>query len=366
MDMMNIIGAHKNSLETPALLVNLDIFDANMAQLASYCKQHNTAWRPHSKAHKSPQVAHLQRQAGASGLTCAKLSEAEVMVDHGVNHILIANQIVSPAKLQRLAALQHRAEVIVSIDDLSMVLPTAKAAEQASTIQPVLIEIDIGMNRVGALPGPPVLALAQAIQATPHLNLKGIMGYEGHVLDITPIAAKTAACHKALASLVECRDLLLAHQIPVEVVSAGGTGCYNLTAAYPGITEIQAGGGIFMDSLYRDIFGVVDLHPALTILATVTSRHANHVVLDTGFKSLSSYHQPPQVLNRDDLTLGYLSAEHGIFRIKENCPGPNLGEVIELLVGYSDSTTFLHNHFIALRNDHVEAIWEISARGKLQ
>jgi D-serine deaminase-like pyridoxal phosphate-dependent protein len=364
--MTDLIGVHKHALETPALLVDLDIFEANMAQLAGYCRQHNTSWRPHSKAHKSPRVAHLQRQAGAIGLTCAKLSEAEVMVDHSLDHILIANQIVSPSKLKRLATLQHRAEVMVTLDDATMVAPTAQAAQAAKAVQPVLIEIDIGMNRVGALPGEPVLMLARAIQESPHLSLKGLMGYEGHVLDITPPEAKKDACHKALAMLIECRDLLESNHISVEIVSAGGTGCYTLTAAYPGITEIQAGGGIFMDAMYRDLCNVDDLNPALTVLTSVTSRHAGHVVTDAGFKTLSSYHQPPQVINREDLTFRYLSAEHGIFDIKKGCAGPKLGELIELLVGYSDSTTVLHNQFIGVRNDHVEAVWDISARGKLQ
>ena len=121
-----------------------------------------------------------------------------------------------------------------------------------------------------------------------------------------------------------------------------------------------------MDAMYRDVCNVDDLSPALTVLASVTSRHAGHIVTDAGFKTLSSYHQPPQVINRADLEFRYLSAEHGIFDIKKECAGPTLGDLIELLVGYSDSTTVLHDQFIALRNDQVEAVWEISARGKLQ
>ena len=168
-----------------------------------------------------------------------------------------------------------------------------------------------------------------------------------------------------MSHLVQTRDLLEADGIPVEIVSAGGTGCYQITAAYAGITEIQAGGGIFMDNMYRTACFVDDLDLALTVLATVTSRHSGHVVTDAGFKTMSSAHAEPTPVGRDDIELRYLSAEHGVWDLKPGCAGPQIGEQVEFVVGYSDSTNFLHDRFLGVRQGRVEVVWELMARGKL-
>lgn len=364
MAMSRLLGKTLAEIPTPALLVDLDVFEANLRQLSGFCRDSGVAWRPHTKAHKSPAIAHLLVAAGACGITCAKLSEAELMVEHGIGDVLIANEIVTPAKLERLARLQERGRVIAAIDNLEVV-PRFRAAVQAVGHPiPVLIEVDIGMKRCGVQPGPAALELAKAIQAAPELVFRGLMGYEGHVLTVEPAEAKSAACAIALDHLLSTRDLLLADGIPVEIISAGGTGSYRLTAAYPGITELQAGGGIFMDAMYRQAFRVDDLHYALTILATVTSRQPGHVVVDSGFKTMSAFHHPPHALGREDLKLRYLSAEHGVFDVTSG-PGPRIGETLQFVAGYSDSTTFLHDAFLAVRRGRVEAVWEILGRGKL-
>ena len=352
-----------DDIETPALLLNLNVFEANIRKLAAYCHEHDKSWRPHSKANKSPDIAKLLLANGASGITCAKVSEAELMATHGIDSILIANQIVSPIKMELLASLQAETEVIAAIDDVKVVGMMGAAARKVGSDIPLVIELDIGMDRVGIAPGAPSLDLARAICDEPGLLFKGLMGYEGHVLDLTPPTTKEQACNKALAALVGTRDLLEDNGFEVEIISAGGTGSYEISARFDGLTELQAGGGIFMDSMYRDTCNVSGLEPALTVLATVTSRASNRVVLDSGFKTLSSYHQTPQVLHRDDMTLRYLSAEHGVFDIVPGRYGPALGEKIELLVGYSDSTTMLHEHFVGIRDGQVENLFEISARG---
>ena len=359
------IGREKAALDTPVLLVDLDRFEANIRQISSFCQAHATAWRPHSKAHKSSAIAHLLRASGAIGITCAKVSEAVVMVDHGVDNILIANQLATPTKIARLAGLQHRARVLATLDTPLLVDLTAKAARSEGTCIPVLIDVDIGMNRTGIEPGRPCLELAQKILEAPGLFLEGLMGWEGHVLNIAPPEAKKAACYRALDHLMRSRDLLEGSGIPVSIISAGGTGCYNLTAAYPGITEIQAGGGIFMDARYRDAFFIDDLQPALTILATVTSRHPRHVVVDAGFKTMSSRHHSPLPIDHPELSLRYLSAEHGVFEVASGHAGPQVGEQIEFIVGYSDSTCFLHDRFLGVRRGRVETVWEILGRGQI-
>ncbi len=362
--MTDLIGIDKDELDTPALLVDLDRFEANIAHLARVCAENGVAWRPHSKAHKCPEIAHMLLAAGAQGIICAKLSEAEVMVEHGIADILVANEIVSPAKLRRLAALQRRAHVMCAVDDLEVVDLISRAALAEGSTIPVYIELDNGMDRTGVAPGLPALALARKIRDTAGIELAGIMGYEGQVLDIKPLEVKRRACHQALALLVETSDLLAADGIPVEVVSAGGTGCYPITVAYPGITELQAGGGIFMDLFYREECMIEDLQLVLTVVTTVVSRHPGHVVVDGGFKTMCK-EPPPRPIGHDELELRGLSAEHGILNVKPGREGPRLGDRIEFNVGYSDSTNFLHNQFIGLRNDKVEKVWPLSGRGKL-
>lgn len=358
-------GTAIEELDTPVLLVDLDVFEANLATLMSYCRNHGTLWRPHSKSHKCPAIARLQLQAGACGITCAKLSEAELMVANGIGPVLLANQLVTRSKLARLARLQERQEVILAVDGPSGAALAGQAACDHGVCIPVMLEMDIGMNRVGVRAGESARQLARRLADTPGLELRGLMGYEGHVLAVQPREEKVRACHQALDILLETRTRLEADGLPVPVVSAGGTGCYDITAAYPGITEIQAGGGVFMDAMYRYKFHVGTLDFALTCLTTVTSRSASHVVVDAGFKTLSAYHQPPTLLDRDDLQLRYLSAEHGVFDLQPNAKGPAVGDQLRLVVGYSDSTTVLHDRFLGIRNGRVERIWPIEGRGCL-
>ena len=359
----DLIGCALEELPTPVLVLHLDAFEANIARIAQYCRNHDTAWRPHSKAHKCPDIARLQRQAGACGVTCAKLSEAELMVAHGIDAVLLANQIVDPKTLQRLARLQRCARVVAIVDceEAAVDLGAAAAAEEVAV--PVLVDIDIGMHRTGTPPGKPTLAVARTIAETPGLQLEGLMGYEGHILGRHPPDEKGAACGIALDMLLETADLLRSQGLESATISAGGTGSFAITAAYPGITEVQAGGGIFMDLLYRDAFHVEELDFALTVVATVTSRRAERVVLDAGFKTLSAYHHPPHPLYRDDLVLDYLSAEHGVFRVAPGREGPKLKERVELVVGYSDSTTFLHDRLVGVRNGCVERVFDVLGRG---
>lgn len=359
------LGKNKAELDTPVLLVDLDLFESNLATLLQCCQTHQIGWRPHCKSHKSPEIARMQLDAGAIGITCAKLSEAELMVEHGIGPLLIANQIVTPAKLARLAALQTRQEVIAAVDNPQVVPLMGEAARAQGTTLPVIIELDIGLDRVGVQPGLPTLELARQVIDTPGLRFRGLMGYEGHVLILKPAEAKRAACHKALSLLLDSCELLRSNGIEVEIVSAGGTGCYELTAAFPGLTELQAGGGIFMDAMYRDKCSVATLDFALTVLATVTSRNRGHVIVDAGFKTMSGYHCEPFAKDRDDLIFRMLSAEHGTFDIEEGHAGPQIGEQVEFVVGYSDSTNVLHDRFLGLRDGRVEKVWEIMGRGLL-
>lgn len=359
------LGRRVDELDTPVLLVDLERFESNVAHLASYCRRHGVGWRPHSKVHKCPEIARIQRAAGAIGVTCAKLSEACIMVAHGVDEVLLANQLTSPSKLRVLAQLQARARVIGIVDDAESVALAGRAGTEVGAPIPLLVDVDIGMHRTGVTPGAAVVDLARRIADTSGVQLCGVMGYEGHVLTVEPAAQKAQACAEAIAHLVRSRADLETLGLPCPIVSAGGTGSYAVTAALAGVTEVQAGGGIFMDAMYRDACHVGDeLGFALTVLTMVTSRRDGHAVVDAGFKTLSAFHHPPRAQGRDDLELAYLSAEHGVFRVLHG-PGPALGERLCLLPGYSDSTTCLHDAFVCHREGRVERVWRLAGRGAL-
>lgn len=363
-DARDLVGQPLDALDTPALLVDLDAMEANIDRLATFFRQHGVGWRPHCKSHKCPAIARRQLAAGAIGITCAKVSEAEMLVAAGIGPLLIANEVVTPRKLGRLAALQRCTEVMAAIDNAHVLPAMATAATEAGAVLPVLIEVDLGMNRVGVAPGAAVLDLARQVATTPGVRLRGVMGYEGHVISAKPRETKVQACREALDRLLDAAARLRANGLAADVVSAGGTGCYDITGAQPGITEVQAGGGIFMDGMYRDQCGVDTLSCGLTVLATVTSRTDRHVVLDAGFKTLSAYHHPPTPRHRDDLKLRYLSAEHGVFDLLHG-PGPAIAEQVELLVGYSDSTNFLHDWLLGVRQGRVEEVFPVQGRGLL-
>jgi D-serine deaminase-like pyridoxal phosphate-dependent protein len=360
------IGRPVEEVDTPFLLVDLEVFEANVAAMALYCRDQGVDWRPHSKSHKSADVARIERAAGAVGLTCAKLSEAEHFVAHGVDDILLANQLASPARWEALSRLQERARVLGIVDHADALALAAAAGRRTGIEIPLLVDIDIGMHRTGVTPGPAVVELARAVHEAEGVRLVGVMGYEGHVLVEHPADVKAAAAREALDHLTAARDGLTAAGLPCDIVSAGSTGSYDLAAPHEAVTEIQAGGAVFMDAMYRERFHVDERFAfALTVVATVTGCHEGHIVTDAGFKTLSAFHYEPQIVGRADLAFGYLSAEHGVWRPTGEAPPPRLGERLHILPGYGDSTTVLHNHFIAAREGRVEQVWPLGARGAL-
>ena len=356
-----------NKLEpsTPFLSLDLDILESNIRIINKFLSDRNCHWRPHSKAHKCPSIAHKQIKAGAIGITCAKLSEAEVMVKNGIDNILLANQITSEEKWSRLASLQNQAEVIACVDDIEVLPGIQKACEVFNVKIPLLIELDIGMGRVGVSDIDLIVEVAQKIISYDRLTFRGLMGYEGHVLELKPPSVKQNACRTAIEILLKSRDLLNKNGIHCEIISAGGTGSYEYTSNIQGITEIQAGGGIFMDRKYRDEFHVHSLDMALHLQTSITSRKAGQIVTDSGFKAISAYHGDPIVTNWPDLTLKYLSAEHGVWRLSEKAELPPLGYQLSLIPGYTDSTTMLHRYFYGFRKGILESVLPISAAGFL-
>lgn len=361
------LGLLKRDIDTPSLCVDLEAMERNIRFVATFCRRHGVAWRPHSKGHKSTIVAQKLVDAGAIGATCAKLGEAEVMAAAGIRDLLIANTLAGPAKVARLVELRRIADPIVCIDHLDQALPISLAMQAAGLRLRVVIELDVGMHRAGVLPGQPALALARGLHELPGLELSGVMGWEGHLLMIAEQDKKKQEIDSALGGLIATRDLLLEHGLPCPIVSGGGTGSYLYTAPHPGLTEIQAGGIIFMDAFYRHKCHIADLEQALTIAVTVVSRPApDRAIIDAGRKTMNQELHLPLVQGRHDIRIRALSAEHGILELDSSAQDLKIGDQLQIIPGYCDLTVMLHEAFYAFRQDRLEAIWPIEARGKLR
>lgn len=361
-----LVGLPKSALDTPVLLVDLDVMQANIERLAGACRGAGVSWRPHTKGIKVPAIAHKALLAGAIGVTCAKLGEAEVMAASGIRNILIANQIVGSQKIARLAGLQRHSEVKVLVDNPDNVAALASAAEAFRVRLRVLIEIDIGLKRAGVAPGRPAIDLAQQIAAHPSLELAGVAAWEGQATGIVDQGEKGSAVEKAVSMLTSTAELLRNQGFPIAIVSCGGTGTYPFTLRLPGITEIQAGGGIFSDVRYRTKFHVD--HPyALTLLSTVTSRpNDQRIICDAGKKAMSSDAAVPLPLGLENVVDVSLSAEHARVELSRPNRSLQIGDKLEFVVGYSDTTVHLHDEIVGTRNDRVEIAWPILGRGKLR
>jgi D-serine deaminase-like pyridoxal phosphate-dependent protein len=363
----SLVGAQKQDLDTPILCIDLDRMESNIGKMADCCREHGVQWRPHEKCHKTPAIALKEIEAGAIGVTCAKVSEAEVMAGGGVRDILIANMIVGPRKLERVAALRRWADPIVACDHFVQIEPLAEVCRSRGVEVRVIIEVNLGLDRVGVTPGKDTLALAQAIDRLKGVKFAGIMGYEGHLLQIAEPAEKERQIRESMQVLVGCKEQIVKAGIGCGIVSAGGTGSYQLTVRCPGVTELQAGGGIFMDPFYRYKCQVKDLDYALTVLATVVSRPTlDRAVLDAGRKTMNPDVALPVVVGHDDAEVKRLSAEHCELTLGPNSRNLKIGDKVELVVGYGDFTTVLHDEFYGFRNDRLEVIWPILGRGKLQ
>lgn len=361
------IGCSIDELDTPALCIDVDALEANMRRMMELCRQHGVAWRPHSKAHKSPEIARREIEAGALGITCAKLGEAEVMAGAGIEGILVANQVVGPWKMRRLTELLRHGDPILTVDHPSQLAPLNAAAEAAGAQLKTIIEVDVGLNRAGVQPGEATVGLARQIAEMPHLRLEGIMGYEGHLLLLEDAQEKERKIREAMAVLVATRDALLAAGLPCPIVSAGGTGSVVTTVTCPGVTEVQAGGLIFMDAFYRTRCNVSQFDYALKLVTTVVSRPSpERAIIDAGRKSHNAEVAPPFIPGRDDIKYVRLSAEHGQLELAPSAQDLRVGDRLVLIPGYSDFTNVLHDEFYAFRGGKLEGIWPLAGRGKIR
>lgn len=356
-----LIGANYLDLDTPSLLLDLDLLDKNIATMADFLGDLPCSLRAHSKSHKCPTIAHKQIAAGAIGICCQKLGEAEIMAHHGIEDILITNQIVGRTKIARLISLLSiTSEVKVAVDSRENVKALANALEAAGDQLKVLIEIEIGMGRCGVLPGEAVVELAKLIDQSPNLELAGLMGYEGHCVNIVDFEERREKTQDAISSLLQVKDDVVSADIEVDILSAGGTGTYNFTGCYPGITEIQAGSYIFMDTTYGQV--LKDFDHSLSILATVISKpESNRIVLDCGVKTLVGDLGTPMIQNLQPAKRCNLSEEHSIWIYENAMDDVSVGDKVKVLPGHCCSTVNMHDQYYVLEENRVVDVWEISA-----
>jgi D-serine deaminase-like pyridoxal phosphate-dependent protein len=359
-----IVGESKWDLDTPALLVDIEALESNIQRMATFLEKAGVKWRPHTKGQKVPALAHKLLRAGAVGVTCAKLGEAEVLASGGVREILIANQVVGARKIARLVGLLAHADVMVAVDNVQNAEELSITASHAGRMLRVVVEIDIGAHRAGVDPGEAVVLLSRKLNELPGLRYMGLVAWESHCAAIVDPGEKRAACEEAIGRLTVSAELCRRAGLPVEIVSCGGTGTMYYSAKLPGVTEIQAGGGIFGDVLYES-WGV-NHELALTVLSTVTSRPtAKRIIVDAGRKAMSADIATPRPRNVEGVEVVKFSAEHGTIELREPNARPNVGEKIEWTVGYGDTTVFLHDEMIGVRKGRVECVWPILGRGKL-
>lgn len=348
---------HRDDIDTPALLLDLGVMEANIAAMAAFFRNRPQKLRPHFKTPKTPEVARRQLEAGAVGITCAKVGEAEVLVRAGLGPVLIANQVVGRLKIDRLTELLASGiEVIVAVESELNVRELEEGAARSRLKPQAIIEVDIGMHRCGTSTPEKTVALARRLAAGP-VRYRGVMGYEGHAVLIEDAEERRGRATEALERLSRHVAALRDAGLPPEIVSAGGTGTFDITGAWPSVTEVQAGSYVFMDGRYRAVRP--DLGPpALTLLTTVIARHGPFAIIDAGLKSLTNEFGPPQ--GKDlPVKVAYLSEEHGHVALGEADLSP--GDRIEVVPSHNDTTINLHSEYYVVRGDEVVDAWPIEA-----
>jgi D-serine deaminase-like pyridoxal phosphate-dependent protein len=362
----DLLSETKAALDTPALLVDLDVMAGNIDRIARTCREHGVRWRPHTKGQKTPEIIRMELAAGARGITCAKVGEAEAMVGAGIGDILIANEIVGELKVRRLVELLARADITVAIDNRLSVAELGDAAAARGRRLGIVIEVDIGMHRAGVQPGSAVVELANAAAGHPGLAFRGVMGWESQAVTIADAQAKEKVVVEAVAQLTASAAACSKAGHRIEIVSCGGTGTFPYCIQQPGVTEVQVGGGIFSDMHYMTHYHA-DFAPALTILATVISRPTpTRLVLDAGRKTMSGDSAMPQPIGLPAQKSMRLSAEHSTIELEVGSETPRVGDKIELIVGYSDTTVHLHEEIVGIRSGRIEGIWRVLGRGKIK
>jgi D-serine deaminase-like pyridoxal phosphate-dependent protein len=360
-----LVGKPVSLIPTPALVVETEALERNLSLMSGFFAGRHAKLRPHFKSHKCVTIARRQLEHGnAVGITCAKLSEAEVLAAGGIRDILIANQIVGEDKAGRAAELARQCRLAVAVDDESQVRQLSGALARTGATVGVLVEVDIGLARCGVPPGGRALEIARAAAAAPGLDFLGLQAYEGHCITVLDPEDRRRQVLASMQKAVDTRRLIEASGLPVRVLSGGGTGSYDMTGLRGGVDEIQAGSYALMDHYYakrRPEFAI-----ALSVIATVISSNgSDHAVLDVGVKGVGADMGPPVLADRpEDVISRFESEEHASVRVAG--PPFKVGDRVRLIPSHGCTTCNLHRRLFAVRAGLVEDVWAIEGSGCLE
>ena len=354
------IGKRRNELVTPALILDLDVARRNIDFMMGKLKGLPAKLRPHVKGQKCVELARLQLDAGAMGICTATVWEAIVMGRAGIEDILIANQVGGAEKIRALAGAARKGRLAVAVDDPRNATDLSEAVCAQKSALGVLIEIDVGMGRGGVRSPEEAVTLARHVSRLKGLRLRGVQGYEGHCMHEPDRTVRTGKVKAAMAYVAEVVDRLAKAGFPCEVVSCGGTGTYDITAAIPIVTEIQAGSYVFMDNFHGNL--VPGFSRSLTVLGTVVIQHGKTIVFDSGRKSIGIDFVQPTLAKYPQYQARYFAEEHALFDVDDRCD-LRLGDTAEFIPGYAPTTINLYDAYHVVEKDVVVDVWPIIPRG---
>jgi D-serine deaminase-like pyridoxal phosphate-dependent protein len=358
-------------IPTPALVLDLDRFESNLARMAGFLREHGKAFRPHAKTHKCPEIARRMVAAGAVGSCVARLSEAEVFAEHGLGGLLITTPVIGRAKIERAMALAARVPDTIFVVESEQNTRDLNAAAGAAGVV-LNLALDLFFGRTGISPGAPALDLARVVSRLPNLRFAGLQSYDGAAAHTAPFDARQARSSGSMRQAVETRRLIERSGIECALVTGGSTGTYRIDASIDGVTELQPGSFIFMDMEYGMIGGpngteYRDFAQALTVVATVVSRRPGLAIVDAGYKAFATDRPfPPAAVDLRGAIYSWAGDEHGRLDLAQVDRDVRVGDRIAFVPPHCDPTVNLYDQIHAVRGNVIEGVWPIAARGKSQ
>jgi D-serine deaminase-like pyridoxal phosphate-dependent protein len=352
------------------VLIDLDILERNIRKMAEFCRSKNCSVRPHAKSHKSPFIAKKQIDAGAIGVCCQTIVEAEAMIMGGIDNVLLTHILASENSIERFLALAGNGHIMVNVDGKENSEMLARTARARGLVADVVVEINVGNNKTGQEPGEIAAKFCAWVSKLEGLRFKGIQGYEGHLqLSMPNFDERKKAAEVPLQKVSDTVRALKDVGLHPEIVTCGGTGTYNITAGHPDVTEIQAGSYITMDRRYSEILPAGrDFAQSMTVLSTVVSTpNEKQAVIDLGWKAVGVEYEMfgwgglPKAL-REGLTYSPGGDEHGILKCENSSLRPKIGDKLRFIPGHCDTTLNLHGHFYGTRGDRVEVVCPVARR----
>ena len=369
---INELGVSIWDLDTPALVVDLDVLEANIATMQRTVARNGIASRPHAKTHKTPEIARMQLETGSVGICVAKISEAHALFKHGIEPLLMTTSNVTPTKINRAMHLRKWCDQFIQATDTpENARLLAEAADSLGLVADVVVDVDPGGHRTGITPGRPALELAQLVDRLPSLRLRGMLCYDGGSQHVTGFEKRESQTLERLVPAAETFEQFQRAGLSTEIFSGGGTGTYNIDHQTPGLTDVQVGSYVFMDAQYMGIGGMndadvySDFNPALTILTTVlNAQYEGRATTDAGAKACTI--NRPWAIVKGETGMSYTSGsdEFGSIRYEDPSRTYQVGEKLELIVSHCDPVVNLYDQMYAVRNGVVESVWEVSARGQ--